>query len=261
MLKENMQHDLNIISKWLTSKKLTLNTEKTKFMLIKPGTIVDPDNIEFSLSIDNNQISRVSSFKYLGITLQENMKWDIHIDSICRKIMGIACVVKRLGGRINNTTKISLYYAMVNSHLSYMSPVWSTSASNNNINRVQIAQNQAIRTIFFSDYNYLNMSTTDIRKKYAILNVRQIMKLNEMLMYFKLKKNKFKCNFKINNERTHRYATRNATLPRTSTFRTNMGRNSIFRSCTKKFHEMHLNNNTQLSINAFKKNSKKKYLK
>lgn len=260
MLKDNIQHDLNIIANWLSRKKLTLNAEKTKFMLIKPGVSVEPMNTDFSLFIDNKQISRVPSFKYLGITLQENLKWDLHIDSICRKIMGISCVVKRLGGQINNTTKIALYYAMVNSHLTYVSPVWSTSATNNNVNRLQIVQNQAIRSIFYSEYNHHCMSTTDIRKKYAILNVRQIMRLNEMLMYFKLKKNKFKCNFKINTDSAHRYSTRNVSLPRTSTFRTNLGKNSIFRSCTKNFNEMQLNNNNELSINAFKKKIKTELL-
>lgn len=259
LLQLKIQQDLDKIFNWLTSKKLTLNAEKTTYMLVHPNETVDSNQTQFKLKINDNSISRVSSFKYLGLTLQDNLKWDKHVDSVCKKIMGIACVVKRMGSKVNFNTKLSLYYAMVNSQLGYLSPVWSTAATNCNKNRLQIAQNQAIRSIFYYEYNTLEMSTTQIMTKYSILNVQQLFRQNEMLMIFKITKNLFKSNYKINTVSIHHYPTRAAMIPRPSAFRTNVGKNSIFRSCTKTFYDMQLNLLSNLSVHSFKKKTEKEF--
>lgn len=256
-LQTKIQEDLNAIAKWLTSNKLTLNTHKTKFMLVKTGAPADPMNNQFNLTINGNHISRVSSFKYLGITLQENMKWDIHIDSLCQKMYGIASIAKRLGGRIHESTKISLYYAMVNSHLMYMSPVWSTSLLQQDLNRLQVAQNQTIRSIFYHEYNALDMDTAQIRQKYKIMNVRQLLLYNEILTIFKIKKGLLKSNYRIDLTRTHNYQTRATPRPRAPVPRTNIGAHSIFRKCTEKYFSLNFNLIDSQNIFAFKKSIKK----
>lgn len=116
-----MQDDLNLITAWLLNNKLTLNSAKTKLMLLKQGQPIT-DDTNFDVFISRQAIERVSHFKYLGITIQNNLKWNLHTDKICNKIAGISSVIKRLGTKINNATRISFYYAMINSHLSYLSP-------------------------------------------------------------------------------------------------------------------------------------------
>lgn len=134
-LEKKLQEDLNLIANWLRINKLTLNATKTKYMIIKACAATNHSN-DLNLRIDNNILSRVTSFKYMGITLQENLKWNLHIDSICRKIMGITSIVNRLGNKIHQSTRISFYYSMINSHLSYLLPVWCTSASQNDLSRL-----------------------------------------------------------------------------------------------------------------------------
>lgn len=149
-----MQNDLNLIASWLLCNKLTLKREKTKYMLVKPAySRIQCDN--FSLKIDEKCIERVSTFKYLGLILQEDTKWDAQIASICNKLAGVTGAARRFGKNLMPSAKVSFYYSMCNSYLAYLSPVWSPSITQAELNKLQVAQNNAIRTIFAYEYNTL----------------------------------------------------------------------------------------------------------
>ena len=71
------------VNKWLVLNKLSLNLNKTVFMMF--GNYYDsvPDIIE--VKINDRTIKRVESNKYLGINLDYKVKWDLHIDSVIKK--------------------------------------------------------------------------------------------------------------------------------------------------------------------------------
>ena len=70
---------LKAVAKWFKANKLTLNTEKTKFMIFGTNHVLGQfDNI--SLTFDKKLIERVDVFKYLGIKFDSNMSWSSHID-------------------------------------------------------------------------------------------------------------------------------------------------------------------------------------
>ena len=82
----NLNRDLDNLNKWLISNKLTLNTAKTKFMFIgsrqKLNTLSNP----LELLIDNVPIKHVSSVKSLGVFIDENLRWQTHIDKLSKKV-------------------------------------------------------------------------------------------------------------------------------------------------------------------------------
>ena len=49
------------------------------------------------LQINNNEISRVDTFNFLGLQINENLEWNTHIDHISQKISRIIvyCSIKR----------------------------------------------------------------------------------------------------------------------------------------------------------------------
>ena len=83
----NLNHDLGNLNKWLFSNKLTLNTAKTEFMLIgsrqKLSTL---SSQPAELSIDNAPIEKVTCVKSLRIFIDENLRWQTHIDKLSKKI-------------------------------------------------------------------------------------------------------------------------------------------------------------------------------
>ena len=78
-----INNELQNVSNWLVSNKLTLNVNKTKYMMFyKHPKVVAPLNIK----INNNTISRVNTFNFLGLHLNSNLSWNTHITMISKKI-------------------------------------------------------------------------------------------------------------------------------------------------------------------------------
>lgn len=48
-----------------------------------------------SLSIDDKSIKRISSTKSLGVHIDENLPWDVHIETIGKKIQSGLLSLKR----------------------------------------------------------------------------------------------------------------------------------------------------------------------
>ena len=95
-LQVRMNSDLSKIPTWLKVNKLTLNVKKTKCMLTgsRPKLELLSDN--FTVKVNNIHIERVTVYKSLGVSIDENLLWETHIDEISKKISaGLSIVLKR----------------------------------------------------------------------------------------------------------------------------------------------------------------------
>ena len=81
-LQAKINHDLTNIKNWLLANKLSLNVTKTEYMVF--GTDFRLSNLEkvIPITIGDKQIKRVNNIKYLGVYLDENLKWANHIDNL-----------------------------------------------------------------------------------------------------------------------------------------------------------------------------------
>ena len=84
---KTVNEELEKISTWLKLNKLSLNTNKTKFTFFhKPN---ERDNIPLklpNLKINQSNVQRVDSIKFLGVLLDENLTWKNHICAINKQI-------------------------------------------------------------------------------------------------------------------------------------------------------------------------------
>jgi hypothetical protein len=72
LLEAQMQHDLNLLSEWCSRNHLTINIDKTKFMVFSPARNRNKYQ-QISLNIGGSPIQEVVSYKYLGTLLDNNM--------------------------------------------------------------------------------------------------------------------------------------------------------------------------------------------
>ena len=77
-----LNKDLKSVNTWLSSNKLTLNLTKTEFLIItsRQRRVYLSDNP--SLTINNFPIEQVSSTKSLGVSIDENLSWNTHIETV-----------------------------------------------------------------------------------------------------------------------------------------------------------------------------------
>ena len=101
--------------------KLSLNIEKTNFMLFTPkGFSRNIDHI----SIDGQRIEEVRHIKFLGMILDNKLNWHAHCEYICGKMSkGIGIIIKARKV-FNEATLLSLYTSLMLPYLSYCIHVW-----------------------------------------------------------------------------------------------------------------------------------------
>ena len=74
--------ELNKIADWLAVNKLSLNVQKTKFMIFHYRQRVITENDIPCLLINNTLIERVTGFNFLGLTVNEYMNWNSHTQKL-----------------------------------------------------------------------------------------------------------------------------------------------------------------------------------
>ena len=79
--------EMDKLSIWFKANKLSLNLEKTKFIVFKPRQKHSIRNIQ--ISIDNQNIVKVKQTNFLGVILDENQNWKSEISHIANKVARI----------------------------------------------------------------------------------------------------------------------------------------------------------------------------
>ena len=85
LLSSSLQSYLKLASSWMTNNRLKLNAEKTECMLIhSPRTRVNPSPLHIHLS--GSEIEQVSSFKLLGMLINDTLTWINHINHVATRV-------------------------------------------------------------------------------------------------------------------------------------------------------------------------------
>ena len=158
--------ELNKICTWVRVNKLSLNIEKTNFMLFTPkGFSRNMDCI----SIDGHKIEEVKQTKFLGVILDNKLNWHAHCEYICGKISkGIGIIIK-VRKVFNETTLLSLYNSLILPYVSYCIDVWGK-AYDTHLKHVMVLQNKAVRVIAGvpprtnADNLYLELDVLSVKK-------------------------------------------------------------------------------------------------
>ena len=114
--------ELDKINEWLKLNKLSLNVNKSKYIIFKTAgnNMIHPLNIK----IDNTYIDRVDEFNSIGISFNEQLNMEkLHKKNSnrCSRIIGILNKLKRL---LPLNIKIMLYNTLILSHLNYGLTAW-----------------------------------------------------------------------------------------------------------------------------------------
>ena len=162
------------VIEWLKINKLSLNKNKSKYMLFHmPKTEIQ----NLTLKIDDVNIEMVEEFNFLVLTMDTNLKWKKHTDKISNKCLKVTGVLNRLKHIFPQEIKSLLYNSLILPHINYCITVWGFHR-----NRITIIQKKAIRIITASSYI---SHTEPLFKQLNLLKVEDILTLQELKFYFK----------------------------------------------------------------------------
>lgn len=232
----DINRDLEMIDAWFYDNLLSFNVHKTNYMLITSrGRDLSTVPI---IHVKGVPVNRVNTAKYLGLMIDEHLCWNDHINLITRKIKPILAMLRRTAYLLPQETKLSVYYAHIHSHLTYMASVWGASA-NSRLEILQRLQNKALRYIFWHDYRYGGLSTEDLYRKFNILKVTDIVRYEQIMNIYRIKNQLIRVNFTLpSNLERHEHNTRRRSLLQIPRSRTNYSRNSLFHEGVNQFNRL-----------------------
>ena len=113
----HFNEDLAKVSEWLVANRLTLNQSKTEFMLIGSRQRISTFNSSPSLTINDVPIKQVSHTKSLGVHIDENLTWNVHIEKLCKKVASGIGALKRIRPLFCPTFHNATYLQLLSSTL------------------------------------------------------------------------------------------------------------------------------------------------
>ena len=139
-----LNNELNHVTQWLNTNKLTLNTKKTKSMVIS-NKKSDTDR-QIKIHVNNDKLEQVSDFKYLGVWIDDKLKFNTHISKLASKISKNIGIINKSKNYLSFKHKSMLFNALVLPHLNYCSNIWS-STNQKYTNILERLQRKAAKTI------------------------------------------------------------------------------------------------------------------
>ena len=137
-------NELVTVSKWLASSKMTLNLEKSHYVIFNRNKIF-PEQMP-PLSLCSKTLIRKPFTKFLGITIDEQLNWKEHILNVTNKINKQIGILYLTRDSLTITARKQIYHSLIYPHLTYGNTVWGA-VCQTTIKPIVIAQKRAIRTI------------------------------------------------------------------------------------------------------------------
>ncbi|XP_075167930.1 uncharacterized protein LOC142240098 [Haematobia irritans] len=143
ILRAQIERDAETLREFARINRLVLNAEKTKVVRFRPHSAGN----YLSVSICGRDVLECSSVKYLGIHLQSNLAWDLHIQSIKGKIAPAIGLLYKFRNKFSDGTNLLLYNSLIHSHLNYLPIVYAYRKSGA-LKSLQRMQNKALRIVY-----------------------------------------------------------------------------------------------------------------
>ena len=173
-----MNAELSHLNDWFCANKLSLNTDKTKYVLFHKAK--SKDNLPLvlpDLFINDVKIKSENSMKFLGVMIDENVTWKTHVELVENKISKSVGILFKASRSLNSKSLRSIYFALVHPYINYANIAWA-STNKTYLKRILGKQKQAARIISSDDISILSRF---LMKELNILNVYQINILQHLL--------------------------------------------------------------------------------
>ena len=94
-INRQVNHDLSVICRWLQANKINLNTSKIEIIIFWPKNKQTTKHFNFRIS--GQKINTCRNVKYLGVTFEENLDWNLHLNTLnlkLNKAIGLLCKIR-----------------------------------------------------------------------------------------------------------------------------------------------------------------------
>ena len=146
-----MNAELRHLNDWFCANELSLNTDKTKFVLFHEAK--SKDNLPLilpELFINDVKIKRENTLKFLGVMIDGNLTWETHVELVKNKISKSVGILFKASCFLNSKSLRSIYFAFFHPYINYAN-IASASTNKSYLKIILRKQKQAARLMLSDD--------------------------------------------------------------------------------------------------------------
>ena len=183
-------YGVNLFFSWCCANRLSINISKTNMMLF--SNILTPLDIA-DVFMNNKKIEYASSTRFLGVIIDDKLKFNLHINAITKKISKNIGVLYKLKQYLPCETLLSVYRSIIEVYINYCNLLFGN-ASYTHLSPLVVAQKKAIRIVANQPYR---SHTNPI---FLFLNLLKVADIYKYQLGIYMWKNEviFEQNFRIN---------------------------------------------------------------
>lgn len=196
----NINDDLQRVCEWLHCNRLSINVQKTNYMIITNRSIPPGAPVKMGSSV----LLPVNKAKFLGVTIDDRLTFSDHVQGVVGRLSRGLGVMRKLSSVLPPSTLKSLFYSLVYCHIVYALPAWGN-VGRTVVGRVSGVLDRAVG-LLSSD-----LSVEDSYKHFNILNFENtVFYFNVIYFYKALHGDEYSyfCVRLHNNQIGHLYSTR-----------------------------------------------------
>lgn len=200
-----MNSELMKLSLWFKANKLSLNINKTNYLLFG----LKNNETNKKVSIDDIGINRVYDTKFLGVILDSELSWKKQIKSIENKVSKGIGLLYKMKSKLDPKALRMIYATLILPYLNYCCEIWGNTY-NCRLEKLVRFQKKAIRII--EGLNYLD-HTTQAFYNGKILKLPDLISLKTCLYVYKANQNLLPYNLQnkyLSLSQIHSYNTRSS---------------------------------------------------
>ena len=164
-------YGVNLFFSWCCANRLSINISKTNLMLFS-NVLTSTDIAD--VFINNIKIDYKSSTRFLGVIIDDKLKFNLHIKEISKKISKNVGVLYKLKQYVPQNTLLSVYRSIIECYINYCNIIFGN-ASDIHLSPLVVSQKKAVRII--ADQPPLTHSNP-IFQNYRLLKVPDFYKYN-----------------------------------------------------------------------------------
>ena len=254
--------DLEALRGWLEGNKLSLNVVKTQGMVIgsrcKLHSIDLPSSSRPDFNIGNEEVTMVNNTKYLGLQVDDQLKWATHLSSTIKKASRGIGMLKYSKRYLPKESLIMLYRGLVEPYFRYCCPVWGSCGATA-LDKLQKLQNRAARIVTNSPYD---ASALHLIGSLGWLTIKELIDFETSKMVYKslnvLAPDYLRNIFQKISEATNRQLRNSNTDLRLPLLRTSTGQKSFAYKGAKVWSDLDSVVKASTSFSSFRRNCKAK---
>ena len=125
VLQNDLTNELNNVYIWLCSNHISLNVEKSNFVIFHPPQ--KKISLNLKLYLNEKELKQDSCIRYLGIYIDSNLDWKSQTNYMhCKKIKRSIAYwgLSKLHYHVSEQILVNLYYALIHPLLIYGRTIW-----------------------------------------------------------------------------------------------------------------------------------------